>query len=122
ADNLYLIRKRPNEGLLANLWEFPTVEVATSKQYSTQRQVLSRYLEKEYETNIQLETGTFTHVDHIFSHLTWSMDVFAGEISKTLNHQDEVRLVTQEELETLAFPVPHQKIWKAYKEIYAMNK
>ncbi|MBO0993389.1 A/G-specific adenine glycosylase [Bacillus sp. SD088] len=121
TDDRYLIRKRPNEGLLANLWEFPTTEVVTTKQYSTQRQALSRYLKEEYKENIQLETGTFTHVDHVFSHLTWSMDVFAGEITKTLNHPDEVRLVTQEELEALAFPVPHQKIWKAYKEMYGMK-
>ena len=116
ADNLYLIRKRPNEGLLANLWEFPTMEVIVNKQYSTQRQALSRYLEQQYDTEIQLETGSFTHVDHVFSHLKWSMDVFAGEIAKTVNLQDGVRLVTEQELEALAFPVPHQKIWKAYKD------
>ncbi|MCJ7843323.1 A/G-specific adenine glycosylase [Lederbergia sp. NSJ-179] len=121
ADNRYLICKRPSEGLLANLWEFPTVE-AGNWQYSTQRNLLSHHLQDQYQTTIHLETGSFTHVDHTFSHLKWSMDVFAGEINGPVDLQAGSLLVTREELETFAFPVPHQKIWKAYKEKYFSDR
>ncbi|MCJ8009153.1 A/G-specific adenine glycosylase [Lederbergia wuyishanensis] len=111
----YLIRKRPSKGLLANLWEFPMVEDGNFMQMRT---ALTNYLEKEIKVNTQLETGTFTKVDHVFSHLTWAINVFAGTVSGDIKLEDNYLLVTKEELEEYAFPVSHQTIWKTYKEKY----
>ncbi|MBW8351477.1 A/G-specific adenine glycosylase [Bacillus sp. IITD106] len=112
-DGKFLIRKRPSKGLLANLWEFPTVEDGNFMQM---RMSLANYLEEEINASVLLETGTFAKVDHVFSHLTWSINVFAGSISGDIEVGENYLLVTKEELEEYAFPVSHQTIWKTYKE------
>ncbi|MBS4220144.1 A/G-specific adenine glycosylase [Bacillus sp. FJAT-49711] len=111
----YLIRKRPGKGLLANLWEFPTVE---DGNFSPMRTTLSAYIKDELKLEAQLETGIFTKVDHVFSHLTWAINVYAGSISDDIVDAGNYLLVTQEELEEYAFPVSYQTIWKTYKEKY----
>src|SRR5690606_23187514 len=112
-DGKFLIRKRPSKGLLANLWEFPTVEDGNFMQMRT---ALANYLEEEVDASVLLDTGIFTKVDHVFSHLTWSINVFAGSISGDIEVGENYLLVTKEELEEYAFPVSHQTIWKTYKE------
>lgn len=114
ADQRYLIRKRPSKGLLANLWEFPSVDI---NKFTHMRPELLGFLEKELNGDIVLETGTFTKVDHVFSHLTWALYVFSGELIEG-EIPKNYRLVTVEELEEFAFPVSHQTIWKTYKEKY----
>ncbi|MBS4197640.1 A/G-specific adenine glycosylase [Lederbergia citri] len=109
----FLIRKRSSKGLLANLWEFPTVE---DGEFMQMRTALAKYLEEEVDAGVLLETGTFTKVDHVFSHLTWSINVFAGSISGDIEVRENYLLVTKEELEEYAFPVSHQTIWKTYKK------
>ncbi|MCR2821987.1 A/G-specific adenine glycosylase [Lederbergia panacisoli] len=110
----YLIRKRPSKGLLANLWEFPTIEDGS---FSPMRSTLSTYLKNELKIKARLETGSFAKVDHVFSHLTWTINVYAGTIADDIMEDvSNYLLVTKEELEEYAFPVSHQTIWKTYKE------
>ncbi|MBS4209126.1 A/G-specific adenine glycosylase [Bacillus sp. FJAT-50079] len=115
----YLIQKRPDKGLLANLWEFPHYE--ETGEYEMKKSALHSFLRENIEAEVQLENGSFVRVDHVFSHLTWTIHAYAGQLLTPFELAEEFRLVTKEELEQFAFPVSHQKIWKAYKEQYLLN-
>ncbi|WP_249308770.1 A/G-specific adenine glycosylase [Lederbergia citrea] len=115
-DDQFLIRKRPEKGLLANLWEFPNVE--DHGPYVQMRQGLAGYLKNELEIDTELETGTFEKVNHVFTHLTWTIDAFSGKLIGDFSGRPNYKLVCKEQLEEYAFPVSHQKIWQAYKKQY----
>ena len=115
AEGKYLIHKRPQKGLLANLWEFPNVEKST---IISPRTTLKGYLSDEYKADAKIETGSFTSIDHVFSHLTWNIEVFAGALQGNVEETDTVKLVLPEELTEYAFPVSHQKMWKAYQAVH----
>ena len=78
----FLIRKRPEKGLLANLWEFPNVE--ESAVYIQARSALTAYLNTELKAEVKLETGSFVKVNHVFTHLTWTVDAYAGNVIGTI--------------------------------------
>jgi A/G-specific adenine glycosylase len=107
-----LIHKRSNKGLLADLWEFPNAEKSNVVH---PRKLLTHFFEDEYEIKSEIETSSFTNIDHTFSHLTWSIDVYAGKIVGEVRETPTLKLVTVEELETFAFPVSHQKMWREYR-------
>ena len=116
GDGQFLIRKRAPKGLLANLWEFPNME--DSGMLPEARSALKDYLDYETGMDVNLEPGAFTKVDHVFSHLTWSIHTYAGTVNGEIQGNKGGLWVTPDELEGFAFPVSHQKIWKAYKEKY----
>lgn len=106
-----LIHKRPSKGLLADLWEFPNVEINVSQKNELQH--LSRFLLKEYAVEATL--GQFIgQIDHVFSHLEWNVHVFSGKIDSIEEETSRLKLVSLEELQDYAFPVSHQKMLKAY--------
>lgn len=109
-----LINKRPGKGLLANLWEFPNLKVIPLLD---PWEILQDFLSTKHSLDADIEHHSFTEVQHVFTHLTWKIDAFEGILkSGKIEEHQSFRFVTEEELEGLAFPVSHQKIWKAYKE------
>ncbi|MCA1066214.1 A/G-specific adenine glycosylase [Rossellomorea sp. AcN35-11] len=108
-DDRVVIHKRPNKGLLANLWEFPNFEVGNSG--SGRNQLLDQIVE-EYEVDLSIKAGVVTKIQHIFSHIVWDIEVYVGSIESTTLDGSDLIAVTPEELERFAFPVSHQKIWK----------
>lgn len=103
-----LIRKRPDDGLLAKLWEFPTIEPAFPILYEKAEFV--RILRKKMgiEAEVERKVGSIVHV---FSHLIWEIDVFEGRlISFSEQGEHSLRLVTKEDIQNFAFPVPYQKM------------
>ncbi|RIW32324.1 A/G-specific adenine glycosylase [Bacillus salacetis] len=109
----YLIHKRPSKGLLANLWEFPNVELDS---FGSHRKQLEEFLRLEYNVEAKIDNGLLTKIEHVFSHLVWNIDVFTGSVKDISMISEELRAVEEEELVQFAFPVSHQKIWKSYKE------
>lgn len=109
-----LIHKRPSKGLLANLWEFPNHESVV--EFNTQKQQLSEFLKEEHSIDVKLSTQ-FTTIQHIFSHLVWNISVFEGTLIGGFEDQEDFKLVTRSELETYAFPVSHQKIFKDFLKV-----
>lgn len=103
----FLIHKRPSEGLLANLWEFPNVENHLS--FKNEKQHFIKFLKDEYD--IEATVGeNIGQIDHVFSHLEWNIHVYNGQITSCVNEKPDLKLVTLEELKAYAFPVSHQKI------------
>ncbi|WP_409291579.1 A/G-specific adenine glycosylase [Peribacillus sp. SCS-37] len=108
-----LIHKRPSTGLLANLWEFPNFEDAGALMTRREsfRQLFSESLGAVPELGPHLLS-----LEHVFSHLKWKMEVYAGEVDGIPEEalQQGYRWAAESEIENYAFPVSHQKIWKAY--------
>ncbi|MDQ0163073.1 A/G-specific adenine glycosylase [Aeribacillus alveayuensis] len=111
-DDFYYIHKRPSQGLLANLWEFPNCE--TKRGNLSQKKQLEQFLQQEYgiESTIGDLAGT---IQHVFSHLTWNISVFFGHV-KNDTEMKEINKVTKDEMNQYAFPVSHQKIFSLYQE------
>jgi len=104
----FLIQQRPENGLLANMWEFPTAEVLSDTVQKNE--ILSFFLDEKYDLRHGKLNYLFS-VDHIFSHLIWKMDVFFGETTSNVESETS-RFVTLEECKELPFPVVHQKIYQ----------
>ena len=70
GDGEYLIEKRPSEGLLANMWQFPMIEVKKEELVRT-----SDIFQKKYSLEIEEQMkNNLQSFKHIFSHLTWEMN------------------------------------------------
>nr|WP_257985144.1 A/G-specific adenine glycosylase [Bacillus sp. T33-2] len=106
-----LIRKRPSSGLLANLWEFPNVEINLPLEH--EKALLANHITDQYQTAIELRDMT-GHIEHVFTHLIWNIRVYSGRLLSKIEQNDNVRLVTEDELAQYAFPVSHQKMWQQY--------
>ncbi|WP_349410731.1 A/G-specific adenine glycosylase [Pseudalkalibacillus sp. SCS-8] len=101
-----IIEKRPETGLLANLWQFPNVEV--NEANGKHKEQLKTYLEEKYPIHVELNEHLLDF-RHIFSHLTWEIAVYHG--SFTVKEQmDAGKVVQLQELEAYPLPVPHQKV------------
>ncbi|KIL47167.1 A/G-specific adenine glycosylase [Jeotgalibacillus campisalis] len=113
----WLMNQRPSQGLLANLWEFPSFEKQQGESAVSQ---LNDFLLADFGVNIVLDPEPWMVQDHVFSHLTWKMAVFKGELTKTStqNRQNAVWL-TKEEVEKLTLPVSHRKIWNQYVSLHS---
>ncbi|GEK31515.1 adenine DNA glycosylase [Kurthia zopfii] len=97
-----LLEKRPETGLLANMWQFPMIEQAAEYASTVE-------LSKSY----QIELGgqsELPSLKHIFSHIVWNLNSFyiKGESTKG-------DWFTLEQIAELPLPVPMQKILHSYK-------
>ncbi|ASK61053.1 A/G-specific adenine glycosylase [Virgibacillus phasianinus] len=100
----YLIEKRPDTGLLANLWQFPMISIA-----ETGFNQIPDWFEKEYGINVRLkrEAG---RLKHVFSHLIWELEVHQAVSSDTKTNRKDAQFVSQNEMKAFPFPVSHQKM------------
>ncbi|WP_018395679.1 A/G-specific adenine glycosylase [Bacillus sp. 37MA] len=110
-DGRILIEKRPESGLLANLWQFPNMELPAG---TNPRRILESFIETEYGVKAKVNTEKATEITHVFSHLTWNIDVYTGIIEGEVEKKRS-KFVKEEEVESFAFSVSHQKIWKYVK-------
>jgi A/G-specific adenine glycosylase len=113
-----LIHKRSNTGLLANLWEFPNVEI----DFPIQNE--KKQLSGLFQDTLGFKIDSITRVgriDHVFSHLVWNIDVYTG-IAVTVPNDQNYKLISMEKLDEYAFPVPYQKMRKLYLNQYSSRK
>lgn len=108
-----LIHRRPETGLLANLWEFPNIEV--NLPYVNEKRQLADAINSLSRTHAQIGE-MIGQIEHVFSHLTWNINAYKGKIQSLKEETNELRLVTIDEIEEFAFSVSHQKMLKLYKE------
>lgn len=105
--NEFLIVKRPEHGLLANLWEFPNCETNRSNK----EEALIQHLQSKWNAEIKMDKHVFSF-SHTFSHLQWKMDVFYGKPTGEIEMNDDMKWVDLDEMKTYPFSVAHQKIIK----------
>ena len=102
----YVVQKRPDDGLLANMWEFPMMPL-----HEYDRNKVQQWFHHEYGIDAGFGT-TIDTLKHTFSHVIWDLEVVTGVAQNGTLDYDEARFVTKEELQQLPFPVSHQKIMK----------
>ncbi|GHI00153.1 A/G-specific adenine glycosylase [Neobacillus kokaensis] len=107
----FLIHKRPDTGLLANLWEFPNVEIEHPVEGER------GHVDELFHTSLGLKIKLgkiIGQVEHVFSHLIWNIKVYVGKINSEYEESCDWKLVSIKEMEQYAFPVPYQKMFKMY--------
>lgn len=87
--NRYYIRKRPEKGLLANLYEFINIENTTQKEWKQQ-------INKEYKI---IKTKPLCKYRHVFSHVEWNMKGYLVYVDRI----DEGIWVTKKQMEEYPF-------------------
>lgn len=98
----YLMRKRPDVGLLANMWEFIQYECKNVDE-------LSEYLTDNYQIEL-FNINKAEVVEHVFSHLIWEMHVYRIE-AHTINYLPKnAELFTIAELDTIPISTAHRKL------------
>lgn len=96
----WLMQKRPSEGLLAGLWEFPMVELQNNPALEAFKK----------ETGLQLKNVTeITRFPHIFSHITWDIHVYRAQLSP-IHSNETLQFFTKEQIEALPKPKPVVKM------------
>ncbi|MEK4131440.1 A/G-specific adenine glycosylase [Solibacillus sp. FSL W8-0474] len=104
-DGNYLMEKRMEEGLLANMWQFIMVEHDELENSLTK-------VEKQYNVILNRElVEPIISFKHVFSHLKWHISSYlvdaidTGELS-----QLNTAFLTKEQIESIPMPVPMLKI------------
>lgn len=102
----FVIEKRPEQGLLANLWQFimvPTNEVSTGQ--------VENWVKQEYGLAITLKDKK-GKLKHVFTHLIWELEIYEAEIIEGKIADDRLCLVPKQDLKNYPFPVSHLNIMK----------
>lgn len=120
----WLIRQRPQEGLLARMWELPHVAWKSEGWNSDEdnRSELRQALVDQEQIGIE-PNEWFMDTEHIFSHIVWKMNVYRAKLSNAnrSSHGGEwipfhYRWVGPEELDQYAFPNVFIRIMKEWQE------
>lgn len=108
--NRFMVHQRPENGLLANLWEFPMLK---GDETSSEKQIKA-WMEEELgmicqDAPVKLKQT----LSHTFSHLRWHLNVWIVRNALTGRELGPAyKLLSEAELSELPFPVAHQKIWE----------
>lgn len=105
-----LMEKRPSTGLLANMWQFPLMEVAARIEGTQVEERLSEQFKGIIE-----KAEKITSFKHVFSHLTWNVDGFIAD-SENIVAPAHMKWVTAEELDLLPIAGPVQKMKTALQQ------
>ncbi len=105
----YLIVKRPNEGLMANLWGFPNQPYETFSYGD---------IEAHLATEFGVESRAYADragKKHVFTHLIWEVQLVFAEVTKAPGtvESPEVKWLERQAFETLAFPTAFKKQFEA---------
>ncbi|UKS26478.1 A/G-specific adenine glycosylase [Paenibacillus sp. HWE-109] len=120
----WLIRQRPQEGLLARMWELPHVAWEPGDWLSDEENghVLRQSLADQEQLLIQPDEW-FMDTEHIFSHIVWKMKVYRAKLGDVNRPGHEgawipfhYRWVGPEDLQQYAFPNVFLRIMKEWQE------
>ena len=67
------------------------------------------------EYGAEVELGEMVgKIEHVFSHLTWNVDVYEGKLVELEEENEGLKRVSIGEIEVFPFPVSHQKMIKNF--------
>ncbi|KAK1293844.1 A/G-specific adenine DNA glycosylase [Acorus calamus] len=98
---VFLLVKRPEQGLLAGLWEFPSVLLNGKKtDQMTRRRMMDRYLKKTFNLDCKEMYGVVSREDvgeyvHVFSHIRLQMHVELLVLSPQGSEGEEMVLLDE---------------------------
>ena len=107
GDRIGIVR-RPNQGLLAGMWEFP------SKEGHLTMQQVKEYLSETVSCEVtvkRLKSGK-----HIFSHVEWHMHAYVVLVEETTAPKENILFTeAQKAVENYAVPSAFSAYWNAIK-------
>ncbi|RHW34770.1 A/G-specific adenine glycosylase [Lysinibacillus yapensis] len=100
----YLVEKRKEEGLLANMWQFPMIELNENANSieSFQHNYNVIILEKADDKDLNFK--------HIFSHLTWELNCIFVQVEQQSTLPNDALFLAMDSIQALPMPVPMLKI------------
>ena len=136
----FLLEKRPENGLLANMWTFPLIEEKSISDLFVRGKLVridDTQKMNQYTTDLTEELvgkyalgrpvlikEPFAGVIHIFSHLKWHMALYYGQhliTDSSSSIPENCAWVNREDFDQYTFPGPQMKMWAAYKNKYDKN-
>ncbi|WP_164670003.1 A/G-specific adenine glycosylase [Virgibacillus doumboii] len=102
----YIIEKRSENGLLANMWQFPMVPINEIGM-----EHIENWFQMEYGVNVKIGNKQ-GKLKHVFSHIIWQIDIYDATTDSDCANDDRIRFVNHDELDDYPFPVSHQKMMK----------
>lgn len=104
-NDLWMIEKRPNEGLLAGMWGFPTYVYEDDM-----KETIIEGLKEDYDLKV-LNYTVSNESKHIFTHLVWEMSLIRVEVDKQTDVDlPENKWIRKEELENYPLPTAFRKL------------
>lgn len=115
-DQHFLI-KRPSEGLMANLWAFPTCDTTAVSPMDENRKITA-FMEEEYGFKV-LVSQHLKGKKHVFTHLVWDVTLYFAVLSEAPMQVDYPMntWLGLEQLETLPFPTAYKKQFELIEEL-----
>ncbi|KAM9621500.1 adenine DNA glycosylase isoform 9-T10 [Morphnus guianensis] len=116
----YLIVQRPSSGLLAGLWEFPSLTLAQDLQEEKQREALADHLQAWTGRPVAARSlRLIGEVIHIFSHIHQTYVVYSLPLDGDVTLGPALspsRWVTEEEFHASAVSTAMKKVLKAHEK------
>jgi A/G-specific adenine glycosylase len=120
----YYIMKNPTQGLLANLYQFPSVAITDETTRKEAKVLLEKYLRNHTTLNLDdasaLEMKFCGEVQHIFSHIDMQLHVYTTKIdhSSDLATHDEISaaFATEAGFDEYGIPTVVRKVLKQYQQ------
>ena len=131
----YLLERRPETGLLANMWQFPLIKVenivtdGTWRPFkpiilealdSKEEDFVKGYLQENYGFAAEVRNQTSGVVEHIFSHLKWTVSIFEGHTTGDSSIEflpEQCEWIKAEDFDRYTFPTIQKKLWDSYTKI-----
>lgn len=101
------IEKRPENGLLANMWQFPMLDKELFEQGLMDSEIMNKY-----QLSLTLGEKKQT-IKHVFSHIIWMLDVYHASVAEDAN--TSLKFAALKELDHYPFSVSHLKIIQELK-------
>jgi len=106
----YGLRKRPDKGLLAGMWELPGTPGKLSKQEAAD------FLKDELKVRV-LELITLPDTKHIFTHVEWQMKGYLARIAGCSEECTKIHMASEEEIEKkYTIPSAFMELWRQRKK------
>ncbi len=103
----YLLRKRPQPGLLGGLWEFPAIEVG---QDADPELAVADMFGRDFNQVVKVEERLLQTM-HGFSHQNWNISFYRCEVRQSGSYQGSaiINWAPVSEWAQIAFAGPHKK-------------
>lgn len=116
SDGRVLVRRRPANGLLAGMWEFPHALVDAGESPDRALAALVDMLHGQgigprFEPN-----GPLGAMEHTFSHIQWNLDVYAAYLNDVPKDDadSEYRWIVPAERDAYSWPNVFDRMWKQW--------
>ncbi|CAO3669705.1 unnamed protein product [Rhizopus microsporus] len=117
---LYLISKRPETGLLAGLWEFPSLELSSlNTDYLERSRQTTEFLKKRYGIELNdPKRHDLGNVIHLFSHIrkVYHVEWIQYKSDEEFMDTESVKWVTLAELDNAPIPTALKKALRLFEK------